>query len=450
MAFGAVLRMILFYFRPQLSNDGLMYGQLAHNMVANHVFGFTDTVLRPTLIRLPGYPLFLAACFAIFGQANYIAVIWVQMTIDLASSALLGGLALSLWGRKAGLIALWLAALCPFIANYSVTILTETLSIFCIVLSLFSLECWASRWRTGHDGFGWAVVAGCAMSFAVLLRPDQGLLAAVMIPAMLWVGLKHRRQTLVKSLWPTAVAFLIFLLPLLFWSGRNWRTFHVIQPLAPRYANDPGEDVPYGFQRWFRTWAVEYKSTFDVYWNYDDAQLNLADLPPRAFDNAKQIAQTQAIYTQYNQVTSAMPAFDQAFARIAIERIADHPWRYYLILPVARELNMWLRPRTELFNLPIDWWAIRSHPKQSMAEIAYALLNAGYLGLAVVGLFRWRTQAWSGRGTLAFAMVSFVGLRCLLLLMLDNSEPRYTLECFPIVIFMATFALLPRCLSLSD
>lgn len=450
LACGAVLRVILFHVRPQLSNDGLMYGELAHNMVANHVFGFTDTILRPTLIRLPGYPLFLAACFALFGRANYVAVIWAQIVVDLASSALLGGLASRLWGRKAGLFALWLSALCPFTANYSVAVLTETLSILCIVLALFSLERWDALRRTSGDSLRWVAVCSCAMSFAVLLRPDQGLLAAVIIPVLLWVGLTHRHRTIARSLRPTALASVVFLLPLILWSGRNWRTFHVIQPLAPRYANDPGEDVPYGFQRWFRTWAVEYKSTVDVYWNYDDAQLNLADLPPRAFDNAEQLAQTRALYTQYNQVTSATPAFDQAFARIASERIGDHPWRYYLLLPVARELNMWLRPRTELLDLPVAWWAVRAHPKRSIAEIAYALLNAGYLVLAIAGLIRWRRHGWTGRGPLAFAMISFVGLRCLLLLTLDNSEPRYTLEAFPIVVLMASFSLLPRAETFSD
>jgi hypothetical protein len=41
-------------------------------------------------------------------------------------------------------------------------------------------------------------------------------------------------------------------------------------------------------------------------------------------------------------------------------------------------------------------------------------------------------------------MVGFVTLRCLLLLTLDNSEPRYTLECCPIVILLAGFALASR------
>lgn len=447
---GAILRLLFFHFRPHLSGDTLMYGELAHNMLVHHVFGFSESTLRPTLIRLPGYPLFLATCFTLFGNANYAAVMWVQMGIDLASCALLGSLAWRLGGRRVGLAAVWLAALCPFTANYSVAPLTETLSLFCVALGLFALERWDAVWRTGRRGVAWAAVIGFALSFAVLLRPDQGLLAAAIIPAMLWTGLRNRRLGLVDRLLPATVATLVVLLPLMGWTARNWHTFRVIQPLAPRYANDPGEDVPRGFQRWYRTWAIDYKSTYDVYWNYDDAQLNLTDLPARAFDNARQYAQTRALYAQYNEVTSATPEFDRAFARLAAERIADHPFRYYVVLPIARELNMWFRPRTELMVLPIDWWVIQAHPGKSTAEMAYALLNAAYLGLAIVGFYCWRVRRWSNRGALAFAMFSLVVTRCLLLLTVDNSEPRYTLECFPIVILLASLALLRTPVSAID
>jgi len=102
---------------------------------------------------------------------------------------------------------------------------------------------------------------------------------------------------------------------------------------------------------------------------------------------------------------------------------------------------MWLRPRTEMMKLPVDWWRISLHPKRSAAVIAYGLLNAGYLALGLVGFWLWRRNGWSGQPTLAAAMAAFVVLRFALLLTLDNSEPRYTLECFPVVILMAGLAL---------
>jgi 4-amino-4-deoxy-L-arabinose transferase-like glycosyltransferase len=437
---GLLLRLVFLHFHPRFVGDALTYGDLAHNMLAHHTYGFTEgNAIRSTLIRLPGFPVFLAACFALFGDANYLAVLWVQIAVDLVTCALLGVLAARLMGRRAGLAAVWLAALCPFTANYAVAALTETLSLFCVVLAFFALERWVARWCCGAAGVGWAAMVGVAAAVAVLIRPDQGLVAASVVPVMVWVGVRH--EGFVRGLGPSVVAMLIVALPLGLWAGRNWRVFHVVQPLAPRYANDPGEDVPYGFQRWYRTWAIDFKSTVDVYWNYDGNLMRMPDLPPRAFDDAEQLAQTRAVYAAYNAETSASPAFDAAFARIAAERIVAHPLRYYVLMPVARELNMWLRPRTELMKMPLDWWAVQEHPRKSAFEMAYALLNAAYLALALVGLWRWRGSKWTGNEAVAAAMIGFVALRCALLLTLDNSEPRYTLECFPVVILLAGYAL---------
>jgi 4-amino-4-deoxy-L-arabinose transferase-like glycosyltransferase len=434
---------LFFRVRPEVAGDALMYGDLAHNMVAHHAYGFSGAVsgisgagIQPTLIRLPGYPLFLAACFAVFGGVKYGAVVAVQMGVDLAGCALLGVLAERLAGRRAGLWAVWLAALCPFTANYSVVVMAETLSVFCVVVALVALE----RWDALEDAWGWVVVLGCALSGAVLLRPDEGILAAAILPVMLCVGGRRRELGVGKRLAPAVVAALLVVLPLLGWTARNWRVFHVVQPLAPRYANDPGEAVPFGFQRWFRTWAVDYKASYDIYWNYDDTRMSVGDLPARAFDNAQQREQTRELFARYNKVASATPEFDAAFAQIAAERVADHPLRYYVVLPVAREVDMWLRPRLELTTMPVDWWAVRAHPAESAEEIAYGLLNAAYLALAGVGLVRWRRQGWNGRGAVASAMLGFVVLRCALLLTLDNSEPRYTLECFPVVMLLGSLA----------
>jgi 4-amino-4-deoxy-L-arabinose transferase-like glycosyltransferase len=434
---GALLRLLFFHFRPTVAGDALMYGDLAHNIVAHHVYGISGAVIQPTLIRLPGYPLFLAACFAVFGAGNYGAVVAVQMLVDLAGCALLGMLAERLAGRRAGLAAIWLAALCPFTANYSVVVLAETLSVFCVVVALFALE----RWKAQGRAWRWVGVLGCALSGAVLLRPDEGILAAAILPVMLRVGLRRRGAGVGRRIAPAVVAALLVVLPLGLWTARNWRVFHVIQPLAPRYANDPDEAVPLGFQRWFRTWAVDYKATYDIYWNYDDTRIKAEDLPARAFDDARQREETETLFARYNKVVSATPEFDAAFGEIAAERIAAHPMRYYLVLPVAREADMWLRPRFELTTMPVDWWAVGVHPLESAEAIAYALLNAAYLALAVAGLVRWRRRGWDGRAAIAYAMLGFVALRCALLLTLDNSEPRYTLECFPVVILLAAVAL---------
>ena len=81
--------------------------------------------IAPTLVRLPGYPAFLAFCFAAFGQQNYQAVLYLQVILDLATCLLIAGFVYKVCGRRAAMAALWLAALCPFTANYVAMPLTE-------------------------------------------------------------------------------------------------------------------------------------------------------------------------------------------------------------------------------------------------------------------------------------------------------------------------------------
>jgi hypothetical protein len=394
------------------------------------VYGFSQTASGPvpTLIRLPGYPLFLALCFAIFGADHYRAVMVVQCLIDLVTCLLVADLARRLFGQRAGLVVLWLAALCPFTANYVAAPLTETLSLLCIAVVFWGME----RWHDAGLGWNrWLWTIASALAYAVLLRPEQGLLAAAVVPGMLWMELRGRKTELARAVAPVLVAAVCVVLPLVPWTARNWRTFHVFEPLAPRYATDPGEIVPRGFQRWYKSWGIDFVSTENVYWNWDSATIDVADIPTRAFDNEEQYNRTAALLSKYNMETTATPELDAAFDALAKERIADDPLRYYVALPLARLANMLLRPRTEMMEIDLEWWRWK-HPAKTIFAGAYALLNFAYLALGVFGLWLWRREGWDA--PLAWAMVAFVVLRCAMLLTLDNSEPRYTLEFFPLLL----------------
>jgi len=427
---GVLLRVGFVRWHPWIAGDSLVYGDLAQNMLLHHIYGFTEMGrIRPTLIRLPGYPVFLAACFAVFGVGNFVPVLWLQALADLGTCCLIAGLAGRLAGRRVGLWALGLGMLCPFLANYAAVPLAETLTIFCVALAFYSLE----RWAAGRLWSWWLAGIAFALAYGVLLRPDEALVVLVVMPAMVWIGW---RKSGLKGVRPAVMVAVVMSVPFLLWGVRNWRVFHVVQPLAPRFANDPGEPNPFGFQRWYRTWAIDFKATVDVYWNYDGSPVAIGDLPPRAFDDAGQLAETQRLYAKYNDAGASTKPVDDEFLRLANERIAAHPMRYYVEIPALKVADMWLRPRTEFMPLPLDWWRFRAHPWKSWVSLGYALWNAAYLVLAAVGLWRWRRRG----GPLMLAMVGFVVLRCVLLWTLDNSEPRYTLECFPVVILLAGLA----------
>ena len=434
---GVALRLFFLHHAPPLSGDTLIYGQIARNWMTSGLYGYgvNGAPPHPTLIRLPGYPLFLVACFRLFGMANYIAVAYIQAAVDLLTCILTGLTARRLFGPRAALAALALGCLCPFTANYVAAPLTETLTLFTIALAHYAL----TRWLLRGGLSPWLWITGLALSYALLLRPEQALLSAAILPILVW----RTPGSPAKRLVPASAALACVLLPLTPWTIRNARTFHVFQPLAPHYATDPGELVPLGFQRWYRSWAIDFASTEDVYWNYDGAQINMGDLPNRAFDTPDQRARTAALLAEYNETTDASPTIDARFEALARERISGHPFRYVVALPIARLANMLLRPRTELMQTTLDWWNRREYPHDFRFALSWATLNFLYLALGIAGLFRWWAAPREHRPILA-ATLAFVLLRSALLLTLDNSEPRYTLEFFPILILWAAALFTPK------
>jgi Dolichyl-phosphate-mannose-protein mannosyltransferase len=427
---GAALRLWFVHAFPQIQGDTLLYADIARNWMNHAVYARSMTHpgsvpnIAPTLVRLPGYPAFLVLCFAIFGEQNYSAVLYVQVAIDLATCLLIARFVRRLCGPGAAIAALWLASLCPFTANYVAMPLTETLSIFCVALGLSAFADLLERPSAGSF-----CALAFALSYAGLLRPDGVLLAVTLIPALIFYG--RRSLGLPRSLRIGLACALISVLPFLAWTFRNWRTFHVFQPLAPRTATDPGEPRATGFQRWTKTWIADFASTYEIYWNVPGDEIDVHALPPRALDD--HAPETLQLITQYNADNQLTPQLDAGFARLAAQRIHANPIRYYVALPLLRLLDMWLRPRVEMLNIELRWWQYRLHHAETEISYAYGALNLLYLLAALVGVFYWPRYRT--------AMVAYILLRSLLLATIEAPEPRYTLECFPIIIAFAAAAI---------
>jgi hypothetical protein len=316
--------------------------------------------------------------------------------------------------------ALWLAALCPFTANYVAMPLTETPSIFSVALGLYAFACVIERpnWR-------WMLTLAFAWSYAALLRPDGALLAIVFFPALILYG--RRSLGLMRSLRIAVVCGLISIVPFAAWTLRNWHTFHIFQALAPRSATDPGEPTAPGFQRWTKTWIVDFASTYEVYWNVSGDDIDIHALPARALEEDGN--ETRDLIAQYNAGDILTPQIDAGFAALAAKRILARPVRYYVTLPLLRLADMWLRPRVEMLNIELRWWQYRLHHVETRIAYAYGALNLLYLLAALIGVFYWPRYATP--------MISYMVVRSLLLMTVEGPEPRYTLECFPMVIAFA-------------
>jgi hypothetical protein len=434
LAAGLALRLWMLRNLFQVNGDTLIYGDLAKNLLLHGRFDLTlpSGEMYPTLIRLPGYPFFLAACFRVFGMENYFAAACVQIALELLGCLLLADFVRRIVpapaSRGAALATLWLAAICPFTASYTAVPLTETTTLFALALAMWAM----ARFRDQPDWAN-ALWFTFAVTCTALLRPDGALAAVAFAPALV-IGLPRGAIAPRKLMRITAICVLLALAPFAVWTARNWRVFHVFQPLAPRLANDPDERPNLGFERWVKTWCLDFVSTYDIYWRVPGDEFDVSKLPSRAFDSPAQYVETSAIAADYNSYgMDITPAIDARFEKLAEERIAAHPLRYYVWLPLGRVTDMWLRPRVENLNIDTDWWVYAHHNTETEFSWAYVALNALYLLLGIAGLCL-RPRFWD-------ALIAYMLLRSALLLTVAAPEARYTLECFPMLFAAGGMAL---------
>ena len=193
--------------------------------------------------------------------------------------------------------------------------------------------------------------------------------------------------------------------------------------------------MPMGFNQWTKTWMADYTSVEEIYWQEPGSPIDATKLPSRAFDTPQQQEKTVTLISDYNDALHVSPALDARFEALASARIRSHPARYYVWLPLLRIVDMWLRPRTEMLPSDSRWWEFNDEPKWSALAVSFGVINLFYIACAIVGWMRVRGVELTG------LLVWFVILRSLFLGTLENPEPRYTLEMYPVVIVFAACAI---------
>jgi len=407
---------------------------------------------------MPGYPAFLAGVGILFGRSVR-AIELSQAALDTLACILTAMLAATLapsasrW--RVWVAAVWLAATCPFVANYSAVVLTESLVTF---LSTAILCCFAVGLRQEMTRlsvrdeqhhltpFGFALLGAFLTGLATLVRPEMPLLLGV--AAIVYVARSIRLLRAWKTVILAASMAGIFLVPVLPWAARNFITMKKVELVAPRYVNLPGEYAPVGFYAWTRTWLERYRDVYFTVWKIGETNqpLMIDELPSAAFDSPEEKARVANLFTDYNNNPDLdiSPEVDAQFAELARERTHRRPLRTYLQVPFERALTIWFTPRTEL--LPIDgkFWPVREQWQDSHVNVlvtgSFGLLGYLYVALAVAGAW----MAWTartGNGTPGFAwgpnlwgialLLLYFFLRTAFLTTVEAPEPRYVVSCYP-------------------
>ena len=463
---GLLLRMAFVLRLPSSAGDTSLYETLATNWLRQKVYGIPiDGSLTPVDIRMPGYPGYLAIVQALTDLGAEAARFWVmlgQVAIDLFCCVVIARLAASCSGRlentkKVYTIALWLAVLCPFTANYTAVPLTETLTIFWTALFLMVLAPLVnpdlpidgqSKWEvlTRRSRFlRAAFLSGIFAGIATLFRPESPLLLISSLPVILWSA--FLRGHFARGLRASALACFACIVVLLPWTIRNAITLHEFQPLTPRYTTLPGERAPVGFMAWEKTWLYRFREVFLVSWKMNDDVIQIDDIPGRAFDTPEERQHVAAILDQYNQSSNLTPEEDAQFAQIARARTAREPLRTFLWVPLQRVVTLWFTPRVEqlpisgsIFPLAQMWETDR---QDMCLTLGLFLANIFYVLFALGGAIRLWRLAPEARGALIL-LAAFALIRTAFLTTVETPEPRYVLVCFPAVIALAAHGLMRR------
>lgn len=459
LAAGLCLRLFFVLKYPANSGDTVLYEQIATNWLKHHVYAMdVGGVVTPVDLRMPGYPAFLAIVYALTGRTGAEARPWVmlaQIAVDLLACVVIARLAELLACSAEGVpankrvrnVALWLAALCPFTANYTAVSLTEVFAglwtgLACCVLVLalrrvkqpdFLLKGshLPLRKSVEYTALGAGLIAGAG----TLFRPETPLLliAAAMVFGGLFFSLRNFKRLVMVGL-AMGLGCLMVLSP---WALRNVVTLGEPQFLAPRDSNLPGELVPSGFMAWERTWLFRMRDCYLVPWRLDDEAIFVEDIPARGFDTPEEKQRIADLLEQYNNDLTLTAQEDAAFGELARERTARHPLRTYVWIPAARAITMWFTPRIELVPISGHVFPIRQmredDPVDQEVTILFFVVNLFYVGLGIWGGERlWRSNAIA-RPAVAF-LALFLLIRTAFLTTLETPEPRYVLVCFPLLI----------------
>jgi hypothetical protein len=457
----AFLLRLFFLLRFPVSGpgDSRLYEELARNWLDHGIYGIQVAGhLVPVDLRAPGYPAFLAVVYATLGRSVFRLAL-AQALLDTTTCFLIAALAarLVLPGektepapgradtsasrRRVFLAGLWLAALCPFTANYTAAVLAEPLAIFFTALALWALAVPGGVTELPEGAPPRVlemscVLGGIAVGLGTLARPETPLILAALALVLLW---RCRRP----ANWPKlmragALLGCGLILSLAPWIVRNVITLHEFQPLAPHHTDLPGEYHPAGFEAWTDTWLWRFRDVYLVSWNVNDEPIDIESVPAGAFDTPEERARVQDVLDQYNDVTTLTPKMDRLFAELARERTRRHPLRTWVKIPALRAGAMWFTPRIELLPYSGRLWpmsmAWEDDPMDFGVTVGFVLLNIVYVILAIVGAWRIRR-----RPATAF-LILFVLLRTTFFTTVETPEPRYILECFPALLALGAFA----------
>jgi hypothetical protein len=364
---------------PLHLGDDEAYDQIAWRLVARHEY--TNTLYTP------GYPLFLALNYAVFGRSWFLARL-VQAAIGAGTCLLICQLGAKVFSERVGLIAGWLLAVYPGHVYFCWRLMAEPLYILLLTWCLLLALALAQNPRP-LPAFG----LGALICVNQLIKGNLFLIPAALIAWFAFSARAGARQrVLCVAAWIAGSALAAVIQPVA--SLMSPRGHAYLMPVNGR----------------FTLWVGNNPLSV----GYHDDQIN--DPVVHAFIEshgfAERLKNADVVESQ------------QILGTLAVIWIRENPGKFLALMP--RKLNnaFGLYPRALVFEES-------SRARRAVHVLTYGPVALFALGGMISGLRRWRAAS-----LLYVVVASYVPT-----VLLFYGTPRWTLMIIPELLIFASFAL---------
>lgn len=159
-----------------MGTDQRGYNQLALNLIETNELTF-KAGLPPTALRTPGYPVFLAIIYLIFGKLPWVVILF-QVLLDSFTAIIIYFSFKKLLNEKIGLIGGFIYSLDPHLILHSNTLYSDTLFVFFLsVFMFFLISLLSDRNYLTRD----IILSGLFLGLASLVKPASAYLPYVIV-----------------------------------------------------------------------------------------------------------------------------------------------------------------------------------------------------------------------------------------------------------------------------
>lgn len=192
-----------------LTLDEIEYDRLAWSL--SEGLGYVSFFGLESTFRPPGYPLFLAGIYTVFGPDYYIARI-VQAFFTSAIGPLTYLIGRKLISERSAIISGYVAGLLPTLILFSIGLMSENLFIPLLLLTLYLFIKLSE-----NPSVGQGVLFGAALLCLIFTRSELSVVAILLLGWLVYSS--HDKKLAIRN---ATIALAIVAIPVAAWSYRNY------------------------------------------------------------------------------------------------------------------------------------------------------------------------------------------------------------------------------------